>query len=221
MTKLEFDEWLAFHFSRFTGCTGWLGKFPTTPRFTADPTQKSIIDGWREILIPADLKHAKMASQLLAVGEETFPDRGYDCHPSTVRRIAIRMAGVEQADQKRKVRIVQGEEVFDCKIGCKDSGILTLWHPTALRFFKDVLADDPPHNWYGWWNDPRAKELSRRAKLYESCVVLCTCEIGLSKKSSAPRYDESRHVIWDGDPRNAIEKFSQTPGGGWGLDGDF
>lgn len=224
MTNPEFAEWIDHHFSRFTGCTGWLSKFPTNSRHLGDPTQKSIIDGWREVLRPTALVHAKAASSRLASGEESFPDKGYDCHPSSVRRIALRLGGAEKNDQKRgfKFKVFDDEEVYDCKAGCKDTGFLTLWHPSALKFFKTHFVDAPPAHWPAWWRDPRAQQESRRGHLYEACVVLCTCELGMTKKSSAQRYDERRHIPYgNGDPRSAIEKFKLTPAGGSGLDDEF
>lgn len=218
MTNPEFDEWLGFHFSRFTGAAGWLGRFPVSPRFVADPTQKSTLDSWRDIMRPTELKHAKTASQLLAVGEESFPDKGYDCHPSTVRRIAMRHAGAEKQD--RKQRMVGGEPVYNCGL-CRDGGLVIVWHQTALKFFKEEFEASPPEEWMFWWTDQRWRDKRRHGQVYESCVVLCTCESGLAKRFKATRYNEQRHVLFDNDPQAALEAFSNTPDGGWGLDGDF
>lgn len=218
MTNLDFDDWLAFHFSRFTGCASWLAKFPISPRFVGDPTQRSVIDGWREAMRLVELKHAKTASQLLAVGEEQFPDKGYDCHPSTVRRIAMRHAGVEKQD--RKQRMVAGEPVYNCGL-CRDGGLVVIWHPTALKFFKEEFEPNPPAEWMFWYTDPRWRDLRRHGQVYESCVVLCTCDMGMAKKIKATRYDENKHVLFDSNPQSALEAFSNTPEGGWGLGGDF
>ena len=218
MTNPDFDEWLAFHFSRFTACAGWLAKFPVTPRHLGDPTQRTVIDGWRETMRPVELKHAKTASQLLAVGEESFPDKGYDCHPSTVRRIAMRHAGAEKQD--RKQRIVDGEPVYDCGV-CSDSGLVIVWHPTALKFFKEHFEQEPPEEWMFWWTDTRWRDKRLCGQVYESCVVLCSCAVGMAKKIKATHYDKNKHVLFDNDPQSALEAFSNTPDGGWGLGDEF
>lgn len=228
MNKPDFDEWLGFHFSRFTGCASWLGKYPANPRFNGDPTQKSIIDGWRDILKSIELKHAKEATQLLATGVEEFSERGFDCHPRCVRAIAAKLSGAARADARREIKFVGGEPVYDCGT-CRDSGFVLLWHPSALKFFKKQFTEQPPQrlekgilieDWTLWYFDERWRELGKRGRGYERCVARCTCYRGMNP--SALPYDENKHVLFgDGDPRTAMESFALTPAGGYGLDGEF
>lgn len=222
MNKPDFDEWLGFHFSRFTGCASWLQKFPSSPRFEGDPTQKSVVDGWREVLSRVELKHCKTATQLLAIGEEDFPERGFDCHARTVRAIAAKLGGDERSQQKPKWRLgPDGEELFDCGI-CRDTGFVILWHDAALRFFRKEFSEQPPEAWHDWKSDERWKGYRKRGRVYETCTAICTCQIGMQKRSSIQRYDDSRHVLFgDGDPRKAMDDFHETPAGGYGLDGEF
>lgn len=221
MTDSEFNDWLKYHFSRFTGAASWLAKFPAISLESGAPTQKSVIDGWRDTLRTSNYEHSKTASHRLAAGEESFLDRGYDCHPMTVRAIAAKLSGQQKSIQKPRWKIVDDEEVFSCG-ACRDTGIVVLWHPSALRFFKREFADSPPEDWTKWFCDPRWRERRRSGQVYESCVVLCNCDRGMLKRSNMPRYDDSRHVLFgSGDPRKAIDDFALTPSGGYGLSDEF
>jgi len=228
MTKPEFDEWLAFHFSRFTGAASWLGKFPAKSRFVGDPTQMSTMEAWYGIVRACELKFAKEATQLLAIGQEEFSERGFDCHPRCVRAIAMKMGGVATAEARREIKFVGNEPVYDCGT-CRDSGFVLLWHPSALKFFKKEFTEQPPRrlekgvlieDWNLWYFDERWRELGKRGRGYERCVARCTCHRGTNP--SALPYDENKHVLFgDGDPRTAMESFALTPAGGSGLDGEF
>jgi hypothetical protein len=88
MTGSDFNSWLKYHTTRFSGLVTWFGKFSDVSRGPLDPTKAEIAGAWEQILTGVDLADAKAATDQLASGEAEFSDRGFDCHPRDVRRLA-------------------------------------------------------------------------------------------------------------------------------------
>lgn len=158
MTWDEFQEWLVYHASGFTGLHSWLSKMPenrAVARSESEPTQHDVLQRWYRCLDDVDLKDAKRASDSLLSGDEAEP-RGYDKHPAAVAAIARRLHGSRPSGAREEgPRFIHGEEVVTCLL-CRDWGRFSVWHPESM---KRVAAEglNPPHY---------------------VCAVSCTCPAG-------------------------------------------
>lgn len=194
MIAIDFKDWHTYHCSLFPAVDGWLTKFPETQRREGEPTQQAVLGAWARVLADVDLKLAKQASDLLAKGQEEFLDRTYDCHPRTVRMIALKLAG-----SRKKQMAIEGEEVYDCG-ACRDSGIVEVWVPKLLEWAVDAFDPDdepPPGTVLSWQRDPRLQD--RPKGIPYSCVIACNCARGQSKKKAMRGYvfNPERHVQYD------------------------
>lgn len=210
MMRAEFDTWLEYHFARFPADYESLTKFPEVSAKPAQPTQSRVLDAWYSALKEVDLRLAKEATDLLAKGSEE-PAKKFGETARRVAQVAFKIYGTRQAVAKSK--IVDGQEVFTCKVGCRDSGLLTIWHPKALMFFLEFFTPaEPPRredgviDWQCWFADVRWRQ-ARREGVYESAAVKCSCPAGVRKSLEAPVYDPQKHVLYDhGDVKKAITR---------------
>lgn len=158
MTHDDFRDWLKHHLSRFTGVGSWLASFPTEPS-GVKATQAEVRTAWFDCLRKTDLVDAKAATDLLFSGDEKFPDGiGFDAHPQTVRRVAIRCARFRKP-LTSTVKNHWRDETYKC-ILCWDTGVVRVWHPETVRHAR---ADRE-----GWL---------QTGSVYD-CIVACTCESG-------------------------------------------
>lgn len=199
MIALDFKDWHAYHQSLFPSVTGWMSKLPQVTGPNGEPSQQAITAAWARILSDVDLKFAKQASDLLAKGQEEFHDRSFDCHPRTVRTIAMKLAGTQRRAQAAQQRSLDGEELFDCGF-CRDTGIVEVYVPKFLEWAVDAFADVPPPpagQRLSWQRHPLLKE--RPTGLPFSCAIACTCSRGGPKQKGLRGYvfNAERHIPYD------------------------
>lgn len=200
MIMIDFRSWYAHHTSLFPAVDGWLTKFPDTVRREGEPTQQAVLGAWARILSDVDLKFAKQASDLLAKGQEEFHDRSFDCHPRTVRTIAMKLAGTQRRAQAAQQRSLDGEELFDCGF-CRDTGIVEVYVPKFLEWAVEALADVPdpgPGQRLSWQRHPLVLK-DRPTGLPFSCAIACTCSRGGPKQKGLRGYvfNAERHIPYD------------------------
>ena len=169
MTTTEFPIWLKHHISRFTGCGAWLSKFPIRERHALDVTSTDVRDAWERIIRDVDLADANAATDALADGTEEFSDRGYDCHPRDVRRVATGNRNDQRPNRRRTM--TSGEETFRC-LRCKDFGQVLIYDPRTV--------DDVRNN-------------EAVATIYTACAY-CGCGAGHRRKDQIP-FDGNRHCV--------------------------
>lgn len=193
MTRDEFQKWLDFHHASFPECNTWMLRQKRFPDDTQQPLD--IKDAWREALSDCSLEHCKQATRLLLNGEDEFPTPGFSCHPRTVRRIAKRLAN-ETVKAAEAPRVVDGERVYNCAL-CLDTGLATIWHFSALKFFAREFVNDPPKalslaNYDVFSADVPPRPSSNPGRIFDDI-----CRLWKNQK-------------WEGNPPSHIE--------GWRLD---
>ena len=185
MNAHEFSDWFSFHSVRFTGVGSWLAKFPDEkPRSEAEPiTKRAILKAWRGILADVSLDAATQASEALANGDESFSERGFDCHPRDVRRVAI---GIRRSSggSDRTQRYIGGERTYACP-ECLDTGAIVVALAKSLRAARDGDLFHKDHNPTG------------ETPLY-SGTAACSCEAGQQFAGwGCARFDEERMLRLD------------------------
>lgn len=198
MIAIDFKDWHAYHQSLFPSVTVWMGKMPEVTGPNGEPSQQAITAAWARILSDVDLKFAKQASDMLAKGQKEFFDRSFDCHPRTVRHIALELAGAKRRSDKAQ-KTIDGEEIYDCGY-CRDTGIVEVYVPKFLEWACDAFQPGEsarPGERLAWQRDPRLKE--RPAGIPFSCSIACTCARGGPKQKGMRGYVfvPERHIVYD------------------------
>ncbi|MBN2579131.1 MAG: hypothetical protein JXB10_09085 [Pirellulales bacterium] len=181
MTHEEFQEWLVFHKSCFTGIDAWLEK---VIRGENAPSLKAILGRWFDVLKDVPLRDAKNATMKIHSGEAAEP-KGYDRHPSAVRAIAGKNRPRRCAELPP--RIVDGEYAYRCP-WCEDEGWRFIAHPDSLR-------------------DAREGKL----EVIVEAMVACICKAGDPFRVHAGTFDPQRDcelsVGIEADKRRQIKDF--------------
>jgi hypothetical protein len=202
MTHDEFRLWTKHHLTTFTGCAGWLSRFPKTARSEIDPTQPDILAAWESVLKFTDLDDARAATDALAAGEDQFSEKtGYDHHPRDVRRVARAIAGNRHSEQNagKLRRMIDGQETFAC-VQCFDDGAIHCIHTKSIIAAASGKLIHPVHNPEG------------TVPFYE-CIRACTCEAGNRWRASTGTIsDDDLRINFEdqGDWWNSIHAHIET-----------
>lgn len=166
MTYDEFQTWLAFHKSCFTGIDAWLTKVVVGENA---PTMKAILGRWYEVLKDVSLRDAKNATMKIYSGEALEP-KGYDRHPAAIRLIAGKHR--PRRDYNTLPKVVNGEYAYRC-VACEDTGWRFVVHQESLIEARKGNFD----------------------YLYLACVV-CPCRAGDPFRAQALTFDPMRDCEW-------------------------
>jgi len=177
MTNAEFSVWLRYHLTAFTGADAWLESFK------GQIDRAAVCERWAKILGPVDLDAALAATDALAAGDEKFSDRGYDCHPRDVRRIAgqarVRKGFTSRGEELRAQRFIGGpdgrpQRVYRCS-DCRDTGVVLVWDACCYNAALRGELFDASHN------PPPPGLTSEEAGLHvrhAGLATCCDCELG-------------------------------------------
>lgn len=89
---------------------------------------------------------------------------------------------------------VDRERVYTCG-ACRDSGLVEVWHPATVRFFREAFSLQAPESWQFWERDERWKEYSPH---YRSVVMACKCARGdVERKTKLMKYDPDKYCLFD------------------------
>ncbi len=170
MTQREFQEWLKYHRSGFTGLNNWLARLPE-PGYEreGEPSRQDVLKRWFFALKDVVLGDAVDATDAMFNGNLPEP-KGWDRHPAAIRLHALRNRDKRSYRPQR----VDGEETFDCPL-CLDGGWVSVWHPKSMAAARQGRLGEP-----------------------NSCytiAVACQCPAG---KAGVLRYDENKMLRIDG-----------------------
>jgi hypothetical protein len=159
MTTDDFQRWMTYHQSKFTGVMKWLASYPKDADDEYTVTRSSIATAWYTMLRPIDLEQAKLATDLMGNPDHPEP-KGFDRHPQAILAICHVVKRRRAAEPQPTPKVVDGHTVYVCP-ECRDTGAITVWHPTTMAAAKDGAL----------------QECSRIGKLYTVSVGchLCQC----------------------------------------------
>jgi hypothetical protein len=166
MNHDEFRIWMKHHATCFTAVGVHLMKFPETARSESEISRRDVLAAWEKVLANVALVEAIAATDALASGEESFSDKGFDCHPRDVRRIAMQSRGERHREKNadRLRRIIDGHETVACSL-CNDEGVRFCVHPRSIEDFQRGRLRHKVHRPDG------------SMPLY-TCSRACVCEAG-------------------------------------------
>lgn len=160
----EFDMWYRNHLTAFPSINTWLAKFPAGG---VDDTSEQITayrigQRWRRLLSNVPLAIAIEATDKMERGEIKEP-RGFDRHAQAIYGY-WKSTQKGSPTQQRKIRLVDGEPVFDC-LDCGDSLIVLVFTEKAVAQARLGDFDDLDYLREAMACDCRASlELNRRRK---------------------------------------------------------
>lgn len=161
MTTDEFQRWMTYHQSKFTGVIKWLASFPDDSDDEYTVTRSSIATSWFTMLRSLDLDQAKLATDLMGNPDHPEP-KGFDRHPQAILGICHgikRRKAHELPNLPPLPKVVDGHAVYVCP-ECRDTGAITVWHPETMRAARDGTLE----------------ECARVGKLYSVSVGCPRCE---------------------------------------------
>lgn len=167
MTQTEFQEWLKYHRSRYTGLSKFISGLPKVSTSEVEPTRDDVMAAWYYALKDVELEDATAATDAMHRGDYAEP-KGWDRHPSAIRAIATN--GKETRSYK-PARFIDGEQTFSCP-HCMDQGWITVWHPKSMNAAIVGTLGQPG--------------------TVTTCAVACTCKAGDGHaRARATRYNSS------------------------------
>ena len=207
MNDAEFERWFGFHASRFTSIGAWLANLAKGVKHRGAVSVDDVLAAWRDTLSDVALEDAMRATRSLAAGDEEFPEKGCDCHPTTVRRLA-RRSSLERVERRNAGRFHDGEPTYLCA-ECRDSGWVTVWHPSLVAFVRangaGVIGQKP-----FWTDTPALREAMRSGQVYLSAVASCSCDAARRRKHQPqpPTFAESLFCRHDPENLGALIDFA-------------